>query len=72
MLTTGGTLTVMDVDSPASFVAGRHGVRYGTFTINSAGAWTYTREFGHNEFVAGNYLHRHVRCDFRPRAPRRR
>ena len=26
---------------------------YGTFAIDSAGAWTYTASSAHNEFVAG-------------------
>ena len=40
---TSGTLTITDVDSPATFVAqvGTAGT-YGTFVINAAGAWTYT------------------------------
>ena len=53
-LATSGTLTVSDVDSPASFVAqaGTLG-SYGTFAIDSAGAWTYTASSAHNEFAAG-------------------
>ena len=49
-----GTLTISDVDSPATFVAqaGTAGT-YGTFAIDSAGAWTYTASSAHNEFVAG-------------------
>ena len=27
--------------------------RYGTFTIDADGAWTYTWHSAHNEFVAG-------------------
>ncbi|OGT62773.1 MAG: hypothetical protein A3E85_02885 [Gammaproteobacteria bacterium RIFCSPHIGHO2_12_FULL_45_12] len=47
-------LTQPDVDSPATFdaQAGTTGT-YGTFTINAAGAWTYTTDSAHNEFVAG-------------------
>jgi len=42
-LATSGTLTVSDVDSPASFVAQAGTIgSYGTFAIDSAGAWTYT------------------------------
>jgi len=42
-LTTGGTLTISDVDSPATFVAQTATLgTNGTFSINSAGAWTYT------------------------------
>jgi VCBS repeat-containing protein len=41
-LRTGGTLTISDVDSPETFVAQRMAAgTYGTFNINSAGAWTY-------------------------------
>ena len=32
-------------------MAGSNG--YGTFTIGSHGAWTYTADTAHNEFVAG-------------------
>ena len=53
-LTTGGTLTVSDVDSPQTFVAqaGTAGA-YGTFALGAAGAWTYTATSAHDEFVAG-------------------
>ena len=53
-ISTSGTLTVSDVDSPASFVAqaGTAG-SYGTFAIDTAGAWTYTASSAHDEFVAG-------------------
>ena len=53
-ISTSGTLTISDVDSPASFVAqaGTAG-SYGTFAIDSAGAWTYTASSEHNEFDAG-------------------
>ncbi|MDP3822335.1 MAG: VCBS domain-containing protein, partial [Burkholderiales bacterium] len=54
VLTTSGTLTITDVDSPATFVAQNGTVgTYGTFTINAAGAWTYTASSAHDEFVAG-------------------
>ena len=54
VLTTGGTLTISDVDSPASFVAqaGTAG-SYGTFTIDAAGVWSYTANSAHDAFVAG-------------------
>src|SRR5205814_2210919 len=54
LISTSGTLTVSDVDSPATFVAqaGTAG-SYGTFAIDSAGAWTYTASSAHNEFVDG-------------------
>src|SRR5204862_3253573 len=53
-LATGGTLTISDVDSPASFVAqaGTAG-SYGTFTIATDGTWTYAASSSHDEFVAG-------------------
>ncbi|MCL9689162.1 VCBS domain-containing protein [Legionella sp. EUR-108] len=56
ILTTGGTLSITDVDNPATFVAqtnvaGSNG--YGHFTVGSNGAWTYTTDTAHNEFVAG-------------------
>ena len=45
------------MDSPATFVAqsnvaGNHG--YGKFSIDAAGAWTYTMNSAHNEFVGGH------------------
>jgi VCBS repeat-containing protein len=40
-LSTSGKLTISDVDSPETFVAERKVGTYGTFNINSAGAWTY-------------------------------
>ncbi|TIV51200.1 MAG: hypothetical protein E5V88_17435 [Mesorhizobium sp.] len=53
-ISSSGQLTISDVDSPASFVAqvGTAGT-YGTFAIDSAGAWTYTASSAHNEFAAG-------------------
>ena len=53
-ISTSGTLTINDPDSPATFVAqaGTAG-SFGTFAIDSAGAWTYTASSAHNEFVAG-------------------
>ena len=54
-ISTSGTLTITDPDSPVpSFVAqaGTAG-NYGTFAINAAGAWTYTASSAHDEFVAG-------------------
>ena len=55
-LSTTGQLTATDVDSSAAFVpqtgvAGSHG--YGQFTINAGGAWTYTANSAHDEFVGG-------------------
>ncbi|MGE5648788.1 MAG: cadherin-like domain-containing protein [Bacillota bacterium] len=56
ILTTGGKLTITDVDSPATFVAqtnvaGSSG--YGHFNLASDGTWTYSTDTAHNEFVAG-------------------
>ncbi|MGY4828688.1 VCBS domain-containing protein [Sphaerotilaceae bacterium SBD11-9] len=56
VLSTGGTLSITDIDSPATFVpqssvAGSNG--YGQFTLASNGAWTYVTTTAHNEFVAG-------------------
>ncbi|MBV1688456.1 VCBS domain-containing protein [Novosphingobium sp. G106] len=53
---TSGTLNVTDVDSSATFVpqtnaTGNNG--YGKFSINSAGAWTYTMNTAHDEFAGG-------------------
>ncbi len=59
---TGGTLTATDVDSSTAFVvqtnvAGSDG--FGKFSIDAAGAWTYTMDSAHDEFVGGPDLHRH-------------
>ena len=70
---TSGTLTVSDVDSPASFVAqAATAGTYGTFAIDAAGAWTYTASSAHNEFVGRHHLHRHLhgRQRRRHRSPR--
>ncbi|TPN94158.1 VCBS domain-containing protein, partial [Mesorhizobium sp. B1-1-5] len=55
-ISTSGSLTISDVDSPSTFVAqaGTSG-NYGTFVINTAGAWTYTASSAHDEFVAGQH-----------------
>src|SRR5207244_599561 len=53
-ISTSGTLTISDVDSPATSVAQAATVgSYGTFAIDTAGAWSYTASSAHNEFVAG-------------------
>ncbi|MGZ2410604.1 VCBS repeat-containing protein, partial [Sphingomonas sp. F9_3S_D5_B_2] len=53
-ISTSGTLTISDVDSPATFVAqsGTAGA-YGHFSVGANGAWTYTADTAHNEFAAG-------------------
>ncbi len=53
---TGGSLSATDVDSSAAFVvqtaaAGSNG--FGKFSIDAAGAWTYTMDSAHDEFVGG-------------------
>ena len=63
MLTTGGTLTISDVDAPATFVAQTNvagSAGYGKFSIDAAGNWTYTANSAHNEFVGGHDLYRHA------------
>src|SRR5207237_605039 len=53
-ISTSGTLTISDVDSPATFVAQAGTVgTYGTFAINAAGAWTCTPRTTHNGDAAG-------------------
>jgi VCBS repeat-containing protein len=54
---TGGTLSVSDPDAgesefaPQAATVGSNG--FGTFAIDAAGAWTYTMNGAHDEFVAG-------------------
>ncbi|AZD06884.1 T1SS secreted agglutinin RTX [Pseudomonas chlororaphis] len=53
-LTTGGSLTVSDIDSPESFQAQTDTAgNYGQFSISTNGAWTYVADSAHNEFAAG-------------------
>src|SRR5258706_14434414 len=49
-ISTSGTLTISDVDSAATFVAqaGTLG-SYGTFAIDTAGAWAYTASDREND-----------------------
>ncbi|MBK9623664.1 MAG: hypothetical protein IPO38_03610 [Rhodocyclaceae bacterium] len=56
-LTTGGTMVISDVDSATTFtaltaVAGSNS--YGTFSMSTAGVWTYTANSAHDEFMAGS------------------
>jgi VCBS repeat-containing protein len=53
-LNSSGTLTIIDIDSPATFQpqAGTIGL-YGTFAIDIAGHWTYTANSAHDEFSEG-------------------
>ena len=53
-LSTGGTLTIIDVDNPATFVAQANTMGlYGTFTVAADGTWTYVATSAHDEFSAG-------------------
>src|SRR5206468_898260 len=52
-ISTAGTLTISALDSPTTFLAqSATAGTYGTFAIDSAGAWTYTASSAHNEFAA--------------------
>jgi VCBS repeat-containing protein len=49
-----GTLTISDVDSAATFQAQTNTAgSYGHFSVGTDGAWTYTADSAHNEFVDG-------------------
>ncbi|RYF35688.1 MAG: hypothetical protein EOO38_28715, partial [Cytophagaceae bacterium] len=53
-VSTSGKLTITDVDSSATFqtqtdTAGK----YGRFSVDATGAWTYVASSAHNEFVQG-------------------
>ena len=50
-LSTSGTLTISDVDNPATFVA--QSATVGTFSINTAGAWTFTANSAFNNLNVG-------------------
>ncbi|PNA13533.1 VCBS domain-containing protein [Pseudomonas sp. FW215-R3] len=53
-LTTGGSLTISDIDSPESFQAQTNTAgSYGQFSIGTGGAWTYVASSAHNELAAG-------------------
>ncbi|MDB5432933.1 MAG: type secretion C-terminal target domain, partial [Caulobacter sp.] len=56
-LSSSGTLTVSDVDSPETFVAQvATAGTYGAFSVDGDGNWNYTASSAHNEFVGGqNY-----------------
>ncbi|MDF2075175.1 retention module-containing protein [Pseudomonas mendocina] len=53
-LTANGTLTISDVDSPATFVT-QSGVagQYGTFSIDAAGNWSFVAHSAYNELNVG-------------------
>ncbi|WP_237884046.1 beta strand repeat-containing protein, partial [Pseudomonas sp. PGPR40] len=56
-LTTGGTLTISDIDSPETFQAqsGTAGAN-GTFAINTAGNWSYTANSAFDTLNVGDSL----------------
>ena len=54
-LTTSGTLTISDVDSPATFVAQNATTgTAGTFSITTAGAWTFTANSAFDNLNVGS------------------
>ncbi|WP_077523660.1 S-layer family protein [Metapseudomonas resinovorans] len=54
-LSTGGTLTISDVDSPATFMAQADTAgTYGHFSITAGGAWTYTANSAFDELNVGD------------------
>ncbi|MBE0599691.1 MAG: tandem-95 repeat protein, partial [Burkholderiaceae bacterium] len=54
-LTTSGTLTISDVDSPQTFVAqSATAGANGTFSIDAAGAWTYTANSAFDSLNVGD------------------
>jgi VCBS repeat-containing protein len=56
-LTTSGTLTITDVDSPATFVAQTNlAGDNGKFSISTAGAWTYTANSAFDSLNVGDSL----------------
>ena len=60
-LATSGTLTVSDVDSPASFVAQAGTIgSYGTFAIDSRRRLDLHRELGAQRVRRRHHLHRHL------------
>src|SRR5204862_5625043 len=53
-LSTGGTLTISDVDSPQTFVAQTNVAgAYGTFSIAANGAWSYTASSAYDSLNVG-------------------
>ncbi|QYF93780.1 VCBS domain-containing protein [Massilia sp. PAMC28688] len=53
VLTTNGTLSITDVDSPQTYQAGTVTGTYGDLTVNSAGAWNYTSKSAYNNLAVG-------------------
>ena len=67
-LTTGGTLTISDVDSAETFVAQTDVAgRNGKFSIDAAGAWTYTANEAFDSLNVGDSVYRHLRGGVRRR-----
>src|SRR5437762_2321974 len=55
--TVSGALSVLDVDSDRKSAAqGKRVGGYGTFTIDAAGAWSYTMDAAHDELAAGQVV----------------
>ena len=55
--TANGTLTISDVDNPATFVAQSNVAgTYGSFSIGTDGKWTYTASSAYNELNVGDKL----------------
>lgn len=52
-ISTSGTLTISDVDSPETFVAGSQTGLYGVLTLEQDGDWTYQADGAHDEFKDG-------------------
>jgi VCBS repeat-containing protein len=55
-LSTGGTLTISDVDSPQTFVERNKAGKYGTFNINREGVWTYVAKSAFDELKEGQSI----------------
>ncbi|UUZ57473.1 VCBS domain-containing protein [Massilia sp. H-1] len=53
VLAASGILSISDVDSAATFVAGTIAGTYGSVALQANGQWQYTASSAHNEFVAG-------------------
>jgi VCBS repeat-containing protein len=56
-ISSSGTLTISDVDSAQTFVAGNQTGTYGTLSLQANGEWTYTASSAHNEFALGTTYH---------------
>ncbi|MBI3479923.1 MAG: hypothetical protein HY016_06150 [Nitrosomonadales bacterium] len=53
-LKTSGQLTILDVDSPGTFVAQKKIGSYGTFNIDTTGAWSYVAKSAFDYLQAGD------------------